>query len=375
MKYKKEAVIFLGTGLVQANTIKIAKKKFFTIGFDKNLRSPGKKYCDLFYKSNANNFDFIIKKLKKLNYLKFKFIWSNNDIFLVTRAKLESKLKLQFKNSSKKVVDLTLNKLKFGYLYKTHKIIIPNLSKFKNSTKIICKPIKSSGSKNVEIITYNNNLEKFKKNNFIFQEYYEGNEYGLNFISYKNKIFTLNSVKRYFDHNQTMVPIGSVSTNKNIIPKIIKNLIIKIFNDLKIVGKIKVDIIKTNKGKFKIIEISNRFHGEIDTTITFEKNGLSAFENLLNLIENNNISKKIINKKRFYGYINLFRDKLKLKTYNKILNQNNLKFVEKINRFKENKNKIKSTQDIKSYILFYAKKIPTNKEFIKIFNSLNGFIR
>ena len=48
--------------------------------------------------------------------------------------------------------------------------------------------------------------------------------------------------------------------------------------------------------------------------------------------------------------------------------------IVEINRFKENKNKIKSTQDIRSYILFYAKKIPTNKEFVKTFNSLNGFI-
>ena len=88
---------------------------------------------------------------------------------MATRAKLESRLKLQFKNSSKKVVDLTLNKLKFGNLYKTHKIIIKNIKKFKNINKVICKNIQSSGSKNVEIKNLNNNFEKFKKNNFIFQ--------------------------------------------------------------------------------------------------------------------------------------------------------------------------------------------------------------
>jgi hypothetical protein len=370
---KKEAIIFLGTGLIQSNTIRIAKRKFFTIGFDKNQKSTGKKYCDLFFKSSANNFDFILKKLKKFSDLKFKLIWSNNDIFLYTRSKLENILEVQFKNSNKKTIDFILDKSKFGKLNNKHNIIIPNLKRFKKIDKLICKPINSSGSKDIKIIN-NNYIKKINKKNFIFQKYHEGDEYGLNYINYKNQIFTLNNVKRYFNHNLTMVPIGSVCTNKDVIPKKVKNLIIKIINDLKILGKIKVDIIKTSNGKFKIIEISNRFHGEIDTTITFKKNGLSAFENLVNLIDSKDISNKIINKKKYYGYINLFNDKLNIKSYNKILNHNKLKFVQKIKRSKSKKYKIDSTQDVKSYILFYARRIPSNKEFVKIFNNLNGFI-
>ena len=97
------------------------------------------------------------------------------------------------------MVDICENKINLNKFLKFHKL--PNCKTYKNIDEIknsflIEKPITGSGSQNFKII--NSADLKFLKNNFIYQDYIEGIEYGLdilndwkgNFVSYclKKKI-------------------------------------------------------------------------------------------------------------------------------------------------------------------------------------------
>ena len=200
-------------------------------------------------------------------------------------------------------------------------------------------------------------------------------EYGVNFYRDKEKIYILNSVYRYFDHRITFAPLGTVSINSN---KKISKFLEKIKKEIiriKIYGKIKLDIgIKNNK--LKIIEISPRFHGEIDTSHLFNINGNSLSDFYFNKLKyNNEISMKRKNK-LYYGYFTCYKQKSK--TFLKeIFGKNNIKFLKILKRdnfIKKNIKQLKlSTKNIWAYAFYETNKIISDKNFKIISHQINSF--
>ena len=298
MKKKIETILFLGTSLIQQKSILSAKRNGFKIvGVDKNKNSSSKKFCNYFINTSCTNVDYIFNKIKKIKNLNIIDIWANNDILLKSKYKLEKKLNIKPDLKISSILNL-LNKDRFKRFF--NKFLINESQK---RFPILAKPKLGHGSLGIKILKNQKDLLKIKnKKNYIFEKYVDNlKEYGVNFFYDKKKIYVLNSVYRYFDHKITFAPLGTVAIKSN--DKII-NFLNKIKQEiykLKLYGKIKLDIGICNNS-LKIIEISPRFHGEIDTSFLFSMNNNSLSNFYFSKLSSN---KKIsINQKNkfLHGY-------------------------------------------------------------------------
>ena len=364
---KKNAIIFLGTNYLQVYALIQAKKlKFKIVGFDKNKNSPGKKYCDYFYNIDCNQISKIKKKLSIFGQsLKFNGVWSNNDILLLTKCKLEKHLKIDQPVTEEKICQNFLDKEKFKHLF-NRKLLINNTKA--NKIKII-KPKIGSGSMGVKIIKDFKNFRE--KKNYVIEDYINGTEFGLNYFKDKKSFYILPRVKRYFDHKKHFVPLGTCSYKGNKVEyfdKFFENYLKK----NKIYGPIKVDAIVGREKK--IIELSSRFHGEIDTSHVFKHLNYPICKIFFNYLKNNQWKK--FSKKDFIyvGYISFFKKKTNLSIIKKIFKKYNLKYLETINK-KDSSFSItpNSTKNIMKYIFYNSRKEISISDFKNISDELNKY--
>jgi predicted ATP-grasp superfamily ATP-dependent carboligase len=372
MNKKRETILFLGVSLIQKNSILSAKKfGFKIIGVDKNLNSTGKKYCDHFINIDCKKTSLIISKIRKLENYKIIDIWANNDILLKSKYQLEKKLRIKSDLNISTIIKL-LNKSKFKKFF--NKYLIKDTKK---QYPILAKKKFGHGSLGIKIIKNKREFFNLKnKKDYIFEKYIDNlKEYGVNFFYDKKKIYTLNSVYRYFDHRITFAPLGTVAIKSN--NKIIKflNKIKKEIYRLKLYGKIKVDIGIKNDF-LKLIEISPRFHGEIDTTLLFSMNNNSLSDFYFDKISSN--KKILINQKNkfLYGYFTCYK-KIKVAVIEKAFKQNNIKFIKLLKRdnyiFKKiDQNKL-STKNIWAYAFYKTDRIISDKKFMKVSHQINSF--
>lgn len=375
LKKKKQAILFLGASLIQLKSILSAKKFGYQIvGVDKNLKSKGKKLCNYFINTNSNNINKIFKEIKKIKNYKIIDIWANNDSILKSKNKLEKKLKIQSDLNIKKI-EILLNKKLFKKKFKNSlkNYLIKDTKKF----PLIAKPKKGHGSQGIKILENKDMYSKFKnKKNYIFENFLENlQEYAVNFFYNKNKVYILNSFYRYFDHKITFAPLGTVAIKSN--KKIFKylNKIKKEIIKLKLYGKIKLDIAIHNN-TLKIIEISPRFHGEIDTSYlsSINKNSLSDFY-FNKLSEDKNFIFKKKNK-FLHGYFNCYK-KNSIINLTRILKKENIKFIKLLKRDNHNYQKIEhnklSTKNIWGYVFYRTDKLISDRKFRKISYQINKF--
>jgi len=372
---KKQAILFLGVGLIQLKSIMSAKRfGFSVIGVDQNIKSKGKKLCNHFINTNCNNVNKIFKEIKKIKNYKIIDIWANNDVILISKNKLEKKLKIQSYLNLKEIESLLNKKLfkkKFNNSLKNY--FIKDTKKF----PILAKPKKGHGSKGIKLLKDKNTYSKFKnKKNYIFENFLENlQEYAVNFFYDKNKVYILNSFYRYFDHKNSFVPLGTVAIKSN--GKILKflNQIKKEIYRLKLYGKIKLDIAIYNN-KLKIIEISPRFHGEIDTTYLSSINNNSLSDFYFSKLRNKN--KFLVNPKNksLCGYFNCFK-KVSIFKIKKIFKEENISFIRFLKRDNYTNKNISqdkfSTESIRSYIFYKTNKLISNEKFRKISQQINNF--
>ena len=117
---KYETILFLGVSLIQYNTILSAKKVGYKIiGVDKNSNTKSKILCDHFINQDCKNINKILKQLKKLKNYKIINIWANNDVILISKYKLEKKLKIKSDIKFTKINNF-LNKEKFKKIFKKY---------------------------------------------------------------------------------------------------------------------------------------------------------------------------------------------------------------------------------------------------------------
>ena len=370
---KFNAIIFLGTSKIQVPSILSAKKNGYKIiGIDKNKNATGKKFCDYFFNFSANDTIKIIKNISKLTNINIISIWANNDIFILSKIKLESKLNI--KNSISLVnAKKLLNKSSFNkYLYNS-KLSIKKIKK--NDFPLIVKPKYGSGSKGIKLVYSKNELLKINKKNFHLEKYLKsGTEYGLNFFVTEKKIYKLPSVVRYFDHSITFAPLGTMTiSNSELKFKIFTKIINRLQKKLKIFGQLKLDIL-ISKLENKIFEISPRFHGEIDTSYLFEFEGCSLADFYFSYIRGKKV--KLSKKKNKYkiGYFCIFNNLISSNNLKKYFKSNNLEFIKLIKRdnYKFIKNQSpKSTNDIYAYAFFKSKNNLQKEKFISLSRHIN----
>lgn len=360
---KKKTIIFLGSNYLQLEAIKYARSlHFYTIAFDRKRYSPGASIADEFYNIDCKKVNKIFKilKKKKLNYTA---VWANNDILIESRCRLEEILNLAHDKSDLKTCAKFLNKKSFKNTLNKN-ILIPNT---KNKFPKISKPVRGSGSYGIKIIKNKKDINY--KTNIILEDYIKGTEYGLNYYNTKKNFFVLPSVKRYFNHEKSFVPLGtSTHYGKNL--KYFDNFFQNYLNRNKIYGPVKVDVLLGKKNK-KVIELSNRFHGEIDTTHVFKYIDYALSKIFFKYLVYD-IKPPTIYKKLYVGYISVFKKKLNKSKIKKILTKHNLKLLEIIDKKDSiSSERICSTRNINKY-LFYKSPVQISiHNFKKISKQIN----
>ena len=178
---------------------------------------------------------------------KINLIISNgeNDMYYLSKYRnfLKEKFNCTVYISDNEVIDICNDKFKFYLFLKKNNIKTP----FTFSKKLILKPNKGSGSKNMEIINPKNK---------IIQEYIEGREFTVDvFCDMDSNI--INHVIR-----ERLAIRGGISSKGRIVkdPNI-TNIITKIVKALKPKGPICIQLIKNKEEEYYVIECNPRLGG------------------------------------------------------------------------------------------------------------------
>ena len=370
------AVLFLGTSIIQKPAIIAAKKrKLKIVGIDKNKYASARYLCDFFFNLDSNNTSQIYNKVKSLKNLIIKAVWANNDVLIFSRIKLENKFNIRTERTSYKNAKVVIDKKKLKKKISNSPLFIPHFSKFQKEFPVIVKPIVGGGSKGVKIIKNQKDYDKIRNKKLLIEKYLSGPEYGGNCFVTQKKIFHLPGVKRFFDHEKTMAPIGTIVTpKKNYKLKYAYQLLEKIIKQLNLFGPVKYDLL-FHKSEPKLIEMSPRFHGEIDTSYVFKYLDFSLCDFYFDFLEEKNISiYKNKNNFLFYGYCSIYNKRTKLKDVYKNFKKLKLKLVQIVKRDNYIPRKYNfpgSTKDIVYYAFFKSTKDISIKDFRNLSRHIN----
>jgi hypothetical protein len=381
-----EAIVFLGVNDLQKSALINANSfGFKCIGFDRNFNAKSKKYCDYFFNIDATDISALFSKIKSLN-MKVKGIWANNDILIPTRLVLSGLLGVKDTN-----IDLAvrmLDKLSFRELVSPKNYFIPWEIVEKNDEcplkfPVITKPVIGGGSQGIEIINNGNEYKAVNTGNpILIESFIEGYELGINIFTDGFKTQRLGAVYRYFNHNKHHIPIGTITEyNDKILSKsfaILEDYI----SGLNYYGMVKADILINRDGKVYLLELSPRFHGEIDTEYIFSYVDYSLSVQYFHYLKNKDFSNQNFENEFHYGYISLLLeghtkvpdikfDKLPLGDFHgvELLQHIPHRYYGEILSIKP-----RSTYDIVAFSVFRSKEKLSDNKFLKISNKLNRII-
>tara|TARA_B110001469_G_scaffold101126_1_gene98746 strand:- start:690 stop:1880 length:1191 start_codon:yes stop_codon:yes gene_type:complete len=385
----KESILFLGVGHLQRYSINSAKASGFTVfGVDINLNAGSATACDHFLNIDSTDVAAIYDWCRSIEGFEVVAVWANNDILIPARASLESALDLKVPHASHQVCFDLLSKVRSSKIL-SDTGFMPQQYDLNNNTvneldfPVIVKPKKGSGSQGVRLIKSQIEFEEvsFSSEKEVIEEYIEGIEFGTNHFYDGENVFKLPAVRRYFDHSITMVPLGTVmadmrdSSLKNAY-SCIEELIVN--NKWK--GPLKADIFIGND-QFYIIEMSPRFHGEIDTSFVFDYTGLSLpdmyFSRLANLKKHpwSHSSAQLENS--VCGYISICndtvvgKDEFLVNTIAKY-DLNYLSFVHSGTTTSKKTNKYpESTGDLIGFVFYSSEEKLSSDDFKQLFKDIN----
>ena len=297
-KKKKNKILILGAGNFQVRGIKTARKLgYYVITVDNNPKNPGHKFGHQFINCDYTDFkkiyEIVVKN--KVNHITtFASDFALYTVFRIQKKLLGEKMKCDY---TKMIL-----KNRFRTFQKKNQLNFPQFKLIKNSSltnlplniktksKIICKPVLSSGSKGIKILEkkkindYKKNIQENVnyKDEFIVEEYLSGVEYGGDAIINNNEIQFIAITKKYkiganiIGHR---FPIRIERTKKDLIcDEIIKTCKILKFNN----GVVNFDIILSNNKVF-IIEMSPRTGGNGISELIEFSTSFNIEEYLLNL--------------------------------------------------------------------------------------------
>ena len=357
----KPYLLFLGASDTQLSTLKTAHDMGIgIIGVDRNKDAQGKKYCDHFFCMDCTKVREIYNAVWAL-HINLIGIWANNDILVVYRTMLSEAFELD--DISSKAALKMLNKVNFN---NTNRYAAPNITIKDNINlckKYIVKPINGSGSQGIKIIDAIDVVDNID-NNYIIEEFLEGYELAVNVVSDYGQIYPMGAVYRYFNHDEHPVPLGGITYNNEIL-EVVYSAIGELIPH-SISCQFKVDVLISD-GKIYILEMSPRFHGEVDELIYGEdRYSLRYFAwKLGSELEPIDFTGK------YKGYFSMFN--LKVPDSNMIDGIKLTQYVPHIRKYTAGVPQ--STADITGYALFETDKHIDTEQFIKISKELyNGII-
>lgn len=305
-----DTILFLGVNDIQKSALLNARYYGFNcVGIDINRNAKSKRFCDVFLNIDCTNISQVYAQVKALK-VNVKAIWANNDILITSRLVLSYLFGLH--DTSIKTGIILLDKLSFRGLVGHKDYLIPwdTFSKKDESPlgyPVIIKPYIGSGSQGIKII---NNPSEYDAINFenpvIIEKYIPGDEVGINIFKTDRSTHRLGAVYRYFDHISHHVPIGTITEyDQNLLDKAY-GVLEDFIADIEYYGMAKADILIDNHGKHYLIELSSRFHGEIDTEYIFSNVNYSLSKKYFGYVKNGIIADTPFKDDHHYGYISLF---------------------------------------------------------------------
>jgi hypothetical protein len=381
-----DAFIFLGVNDLQKHAILNAKSLGYRcIGFDRNKYAKSQKYCDYFYNIDSTDISALFSKINT-HKVDVKGIWANNDILVPTRLVLAYLLGIKDTDIATGVK--MLDKLSFRGLVSAKNYFIPWEIVEKNDEcplkfPVITKPVIGGGSQGIKIINNGNEYKAVNTGNpILIESFIEGFELGINIFTDGIKTQRLGAVYRYFNHNKHHIPIGTITEYDNKVISKAFDVLEDYINELNYYGMVKADILIDRKGKVYLLELSPRFHGEIDTEYIFSYIDYSLSTQYFRYLKNKDFSNQNFENEFHYGYISLFLDghtkmpdikfdKLPLEDFYgvELLQHIPHRYYGEILSMKP-----RSTYDIVAFSVFRSKEKLSDNNFLKISNKLNKII-
>ncbi|MBW1613122.1 MAG: ATP-grasp domain-containing protein [Deltaproteobacteria bacterium] len=385
---KTNYILFLGVNDLQIPALKNAKKLGLRIvGIDKNVHAPGRKYCNFFFNIDCLNIQEIYNVVTTLHG-NIIGIWANNDVLIPSRIILSSLLGL--KDTPIHTAFDLLNKLKFKKLTESKPYSIP-YHNYKDTEDtiydlrlpLIVKPITGGGSQDISIIRNYKDLKNLSlQQPMMVEEFKPGYELGINMFKTEGSLVEMGAVYRYFDHDGHHIPIGTVTVDhKDNVLASSYSVVADLINGIDFWGQVKADILVVDE-QIYLIEISPRFHGEIDTEYVFGLYDKSLSLWFFNYLMGNEIAPITHESETKYGYVSIF-----LQANRIIKHEDVSKFpvgqfgdVEIISYLlHRSKGDIvkwppKSTWDIFAFAFFKSNQFVTDKDFYRIYKELNQVI-
>ncbi len=319
----KRKILILGGNIYQKELIVKAKQHgLFVISLDNRPDNQGHLHSDKYYNISTVDYNKVLQIAKEENINAITSAAS--DVALSTIGYVNDNLNLSGINFLQ--ANLFTDKLKFRNHLKSTKLapiyfkevssvddIINVLYEFKKT--LLIKPVKSSGSKGVKVIDFNDVKEKHKlnlllqeaknysiDNRVLVEEYFHGKNCSAEGYLENGKIQSITFSEKLTTEHPTRVPI------QHIVPAPINEKIYNrfccfietLFQSVKLYDSIfNLDVI-INDIDFNIIEVSPRTGGNCIPDIIKYHSGTDMFEVALNIALGNKISPK---KKCGHGFV------------------------------------------------------------------------
>lgn len=277
----KESLLIFGGGELQVSLIKKANElNYYTIVIDPDPKAIGKKYANLFFAIDGQDYQATLKLAKDFSVK--GLVTSATDKPILMMSKIAEELNLQFPSyhSCRTLLDKSL----FKIFLKENSLPHANGNTYSLNEKIdkdainfpaIVKPVQNSGSRGVlkcdnreslegivkETLQYSNN------NKFLIEDFIDGDEISIEAIVHKKKVEIIQITDKVVSAPPFNVELGHSQPSKY---ARLKNEFMNILQ--KIVDKSELDNcaihpeFKINQDKITIIEIGPRLGGDFITS-------------------------------------------------------------------------------------------------------------
>ncbi|MDC3245778.1 ATP-grasp domain-containing protein [Candidatus Pseudothioglobus singularis] len=306
-----KSVVFLGVNDLQIGALIGAKSSgFICVGFDRNNNAKGRRYCDYFFNIDATDISALFSKI---NFLQFDVygIWANNDILIPTRLVLSKMLGI--KDTDIDVGIRMLDKLSFRSLVGTKNYFIPwamidvDQNESPLGYPVITKPVIGGGSQGVSILSNQDEfLDANKDLPILIEKYVEGYELGINAFYDGKDTHRLGAVYRYFNHMAHPVPIGTITEYDGELSSKAFEVLEDYISEINYYGMVKADILVDQDDNVYMLELSPRFHGEIDTEYVFSYLDYSIPKQYFKYLANASFEINPFINDHNFGYLSLF---------------------------------------------------------------------
>lgn len=282
----KKVLIHIGASELQIESLKWAKEAgLYVVATDKNKYAAGRDLADEFHCISGSDVQLLVDLAIMLNKSnKVVGAYCSNDFGLMAVAAINSTLNL--KGCLKKSAELSMHKSRAKEPMRKAGVSVPkgiiiNISS-KNSINtsnlkwpLIVKPVDSCGSQGVELVTDDNELKnavsnaRHFSNQVMVEEFFNG--VGIDTIGFmKDSVFYPCGIEqRIFSDFPYQFPLYGFSP-PNITEVEIKEAY-KITQNASIAldienGPVKADLL-FHDGKFVLLELTPRFHGDVFTSM------------------------------------------------------------------------------------------------------------